>query len=172
MPQLTKAKNKSKQQEMLIEEALLDNYDHYYRIAYSYVHNETDAGDIVQEGAYQAIRHCASLQKPEYVKTWIYRIMLNEVFLFCRNRKKETPCAEELSQRSQLDTYCDIDLLNALDQLDARDKSVIILRYFEEYKLDEIADILEENISTVKSRLYRSLKKLRLQLVDDWIWEG
>ena len=63
-------------------------------------------------------------------------------------------------------------LQEALDQLDARDKSVIILRYFEEYQLNEIADILEENISTVKSRLYRSLKKLRLQLEDDWIWEG
>ena len=45
-----------------------------------------------------------------------------------------------------------------------KDKAIIILRFFEDRKLDEIADILDENLSTVKSRLYRVMSKLRLQL--------
>lgn len=48
-----------------------------------------------------------------------------------------------------------------------KDKAVIALRFFEERKLEEIAVILEENVSTVKSRLYRGLKKLRVELGED-----
>ncbi|MBP3576767.1 MAG: RNA polymerase subunit sigma-24, partial [Lachnospiraceae bacterium] len=46
------------------------------------------------------------------------------------------------------------------------DKLVIELRFFEDKKLEEIALVLEENVSTVKSRLYRSLKKMRVMLED------
>ena len=59
------------------------------------------------------------------------------------------------------DVYCDIDLQRALDELADQDKLVVELRYFEDMKLEDIAAILGENVSTVKSRLYRSLKKLR-----------
>lgn len=44
-----------KKTEQCIEDILLENYDHYYRMAYSYTHNEADAQDIVQNGAYRAI---------------------------------------------------------------------------------------------------------------------
>mgnify|MGYP000031231779 CR=1 FL=1 len=48
--------------EQKIEELLLENYNRYYRLAYSYVHNEADAADIVQNGAYKAIRNSDSLK--------------------------------------------------------------------------------------------------------------
>ena len=48
-----------------------------------------------------------------------------------------------------------------------KDKAIVVLRFFEDKTLEEIAEILEENISTVKSRLYRSMKKLRILLSDD-----
>ena len=51
------------------------------------------------------------------------------------------------------------------------DKAVIELKYFEDLKLAEIAAVLDENVNTVKSRLYRGLKKLRLELSDNWQWE-
>ena len=52
----------------------------------------------------------------------------------------------------------------ALNMMSENDRAVIQLKYFEDLKLDEIAEILEENLSTVKSRLYRGLKKLRMEL--------
>ena len=61
----------------------------------------------------------------------------------------------------------DIDLQRALDTLPKQDKAVVILRFFEEMKLEEIADILEENVNTVKSKLYRSLRKLRSVIGED-----
>ena len=68
---------------------------------------------------------------------------------------------------SYTEDNCDkIDLRRALDALPEKDKAVVILRYFEDRKLEEIAAILEENVNTVKSRLYRSIKKLRDHLED------
>lgn len=87
--------------EQKIEQLLLENYNSYYRLAYSYVHNESDASDIVQNGAYRAILHSDTLRQEKYAATWLYRIMLNE------------------------------------------------------------------NVNTIKSRLYRGLKKLRVEFSDD-----
>ena len=74
--------------EALIENLVTENYEKYYRLAFSYVHNEADALDIVQEGAYKAMFKCDSLKEDNFAATWVYRIMLNEIFLFCR--RKET----------------------------------------------------------------------------------
>ena len=59
-----------------------------------------------------------------------------------------------------------IDLQRALDSLPQQDKAIITMKYFEDKKLEEIAEILDENISTVKSRLYRSMKKLQLHMAE------
>ena len=156
---------KDKEKEKKIEEILLQNYDSYYRLAYSYVHNEADAGDIVQNGAYKAIRGSHTLERAEYAATWIYRIMLNEIFRFCKERGKKIVSLDEMPiEHGKEDTYIDIDLQRALDTLLPQDKAVVELRFFEDKKLEDIADILEENVSTVKSRLYRSMKKLRIEL--------
>ena len=52
------------------------------------------------------------------------------------------------------------------------DKAVIELRYFEDLKISDIAQILGENVNTIKSRLYRGLKKMKLELSDTWKWEA
>ena len=62
------------------------------------------------------------------------------------------------------DTYEDVDLKAALDKLSPEEKAIVELRYYEDLKLEEIAEIVNENVSTVKSRLYRCMKKLRLEL--------
>lgn len=70
-------------------------------------------------------------------------------------------------EQGKEDVYEDFDLQSALDSLSKEDKAVVELRYFEDRKLDEIAEILDENVSTIKSRLYRSMKKLRVKLEED-----
>lgn len=155
----------------LIEGIILEKYNQYYRLAYSYVHNEQDAGDIVQNGAYKAIRNSHSLHKPEFAETWVYRIMLNECFRYLKQPRFES--YEEMQENKKIgvgsteDRYLNIDLQRALDTLAPKDKAIVILKYFEDKKLEEIADILNENINTVKSRLYRSMKKLQDTLSDE-----
>lgn len=153
-----------------IEEIILNNYNKYYRLALSYVHNAADAGDIVQNGAYNAIRRSDSLKDIKYAETWIYRIMLNECFMVCR--RPEVISYEALEEGKtdievKWDTYADVDLLRALDGLNESDRAVVILKYFEDRTLEEISDILGENVNTIKSRLYRCMKKLKDVLSDD-----
>ena len=154
----TPARTKEKQ----VEHVLLSEYNRYYRLAFSYVHNEADACDIVQNGAYKAIRASKNLKNIEYAGTWVYRIMLNEIFRFCKE-PKHVPL-EHVEETGYEERYEDPDLRRALDQLSREDKAVVELKYFEDMKLEEIAKILQENVNTVKSRLYRAMKKLRVHL--------
>ena len=76
-----------RKKEQAVERALTEGYEKYYRLAYSYVHNEADALDIVQEAAYKAILKSDSLKEPQYVETWVYRIVINEACSFHRTRR-------------------------------------------------------------------------------------
>ena len=168
--QLFSGRNSNANKEQ-IEKIILENYNQYYRLAYSYVHNEADANDIVQNGAYKAIKNSATLKKAEFATTWIYRIMLNECFQYVRQPKHISfeDMLEEtgVEMGGREDTYANVDLQRALDALPKKDKAIIILKYFEDKRLEEIAEILNENINTVKSRLYRSMKKLRSVLEEN-----
>ncbi|MCI9210231.1 MAG: sigma-70 family RNA polymerase sigma factor [Eubacterium sp.] len=152
-----------------VERLLLSNYNQYYRLAYSYVRNDADAGDIVQNAAYKAIKNCAGLKQEAYAATWLYRIVINEIFTFHKQQKHES--LDSAAETQTEDSYEDIDLKRALASLDDEDRMIVELKYFEDLKLDEIAGILELNVNTVKSRLYRSLKKLRLSLEEEWIYD-
>lgn len=149
--------------EKIIEQILLENYNRYYRLAYSYVHNDADAADIVQNGAYKAILKSDTLKEEKYAATWIYRIMLNEIF-GCLKKTDDLSLMELDEEKGKEDVYEDIDLKRALDRMGKEDRAVIQLKYFEDMKLEDIAEVLGENVNTIKSRLYRALKKLRLDL--------
>lgn len=164
------SQKKEKSNRDLIEQILLEKYNQYYQLAYRYAHNETDAFDIVQNGACKAIKSSHTLKKPEYVQTWIYRIMLNECFQYLKQPKhfsfEVIQDKNETIMDAAEDHYMDIDLHKALDALADKDRAVVILKYFEDWKISEIAEILGENVNTIKSRLYRSMRKLQVLLSD------
>lgn len=152
-----------KRRDELIARALMEHYERYYRLAYGYVHNEADALDIVQEGAYKAIMGSNSLKNIAFIDTWLYRIMVNEALNLIKKKQKCFVCSPP-PESGINDVYEDLDLKNAIEALGEPDRTIIRLRFFEEVKLEEIAIIIGENVSTTKSRLYRTLKKLRLSL--------
>ena len=99
------------------------------------------------------------------VRTIAIAAMLNEIFRFCKVEKRNVVSLDEIPvEQGREDVYEDMDLQRALDSLQPEDKAIVELRFYEGRKLEEIAQILGENVNTVKSRLYRSMKKLRLQL--------
>ena len=138
------------------EKMLIDQYERFYRLVYSYVHNEADALDVVQESACKAIIQCKKLKDTEKLLPWLCRIVVNTSLDLLRNQIKDA--AE--------DKYEELDLKKALNRLEPENRTVIILRYFEDMKIEDIALVVDENVNTVKARLYRSLKKLRIQLDD------
>lgn len=148
-----------------IQQVLLEYYEKYYRLAYSYMGNQEDALDVVQESAYKAIRDAKKLANENYISTWIYRIVVNTAIDMLRKRKKEGMNTQiEDYELPVEDSYSDPDLTVALNRLKDEERLVITLRYFEELSLAEISDIAGEPLSTIKSRLYRALKKLRVTL--------
>lgn len=146
--------------EALIHECLVQNYEKYYRMAYSYVFREQDAMDIVQEAAYRAILKSDLLKQSEYADTWICRIVIHEALRFLK-RNKQTVSVEEVPEQGQEDKIEDVDLQRALDKLDEKERSIVVLRYFEEEKIETIGQIMNLNVSTVKSKLYRAMDKLK-----------
>jgi len=145
-----------------------DNNDKLYKIAYSYVKNKDDALDIVQEAVYKGYISYHKVKKPEFEKTWLTRIVINTAIDFIRKNKKivsiDMSFIENIADSgvNHLDDKLAVE--HALENLNERERTVIILRYFEDMKLDEIAEILETPISTIKSILYRSLKKMEVDL--------
>lgn len=161
-----------KEKEEIVISTLLENYERFYRFAYSYVSNEQDAMDVVQEAAYKAVRSCETLKNEKYTMSWLFTIVRNLALDLREKRKREQPglLEEYLEGREefivQTQEDCTADIREALAVLEEKERTIIVLRFFEDKKLSEIAEIMGENVNTIKSRLYRALQKLKIELGD------
>ena len=146
-----------------VEQEILTQYPALYRLAYTYLKNPDDAMDVVQDSAYKAMVQADQVRDPARISGWLCRIVVNTALDLLRSRKN-TVFLEDLPDPGQEDRYEDPDLLSALDSLEARERTVVVLRFFRDMKLQDIARVLGLKENTVKSILYRSLKKLRVPL--------
>ncbi|EMJ5872597.1 sigma-70 family RNA polymerase sigma factor [Clostridioides difficile] len=149
-----------------VEKYIIDNKDSFYRIAYSYTKNEEDALDVVQEAMYKALYSVENIKEVNYIKTWFYKILVRTSIDFIRKNRKYNNMTDIdlIDEAGEYDKYTDLDLRRALEELPIEYKSIIILRFFEDLKIEEVAIILDENVNTVKTRLYTALKKLKLKI--------
>ena len=60
-----------------VEQEILASYEKLYRLAFSYVKNEQDAMDVVQESVYKAMKNASQIKEKKYIKTWLWRIVIN-----------------------------------------------------------------------------------------------
>ena len=133
-------------------------------MAFTYVKNQNDALDVVQETAYRSFKKIDTLKNPEYFKTWLIKIAINCAIELVRKNKKVIelkPQNEEFVGFEDEDVSLSVTLQDLLDQLNEDEKSIIILRFYQEYSLKEISDLLNMPLGTTKSLLYRALIKLR-----------
>lgn len=139
----------------------------FYRIAYSYVKNEHDALDVVGEAVYKGLRNLKSLKSAEFFNSWMTRIVINCALDQLRQGARVTfiddamPPEWEPPDDASLAAEDQLDLYTALDALGERDRTCVVLHYFEGYTFADLSRILDEPESTVKSRMYRSLGKMR-----------
>ena len=153
-----------------IERLFRGNKEKYYRVAFSYVKNKDDALDIVHDSIVKALQKADSLSNKKYLETWFYRILINECISFVR-KNKNVMYIEELEDdripaTENTDSEQNMTLYEAIDKLSPKLKTVVILRFFEDMKLEEIAQITYTKLSTVKARLYKALKLLRIDIED------
>ena len=144
---------------------LVENQARFYRLAYSYLHNREDALDAVQAAVCKALEKQDSLKDADAMRTWFYRILVNVCTDLLRGRKREAPIApEDLDPGSYEDPLPDDTLARRVEALPPELRTVIELRFYEELPLKEISAVLGCPLSTVKTRLYTGLKKLRVSL--------
>jgi RNA polymerase sigma-70 factor (ECF subfamily) len=135
-------------------------------LAFSYVRNQEDALDVVQESIYKALVSIGGLKNPDAVRTWLYRIIVHTALDYMRKRSRLTYVPEEIIDLNPAkeDSLEEFDLTQAMAGLPDKHRAVIILRFFEDMKLEDIAQVLDENVNTFKTRLYKALKLLRVEL--------
>lgn len=142
-----------------------------YRLALRYLGREADALDAVQEAIVRAFDKLHTLREPAYLRTWFTRILINECLAILRRRKRVQPDANVPNQTllthdpDQADAWA---LNQAVDALPVKYRSVILLRYFEDMKIEEVAQTLHWNLNTTKSRLYKALALLKASVGKEW----
>lgn len=142
---------------------IIENQEKFYRLAYSYVGGRDSALDVVQNAVCKGLEGCYGLKNPDAIKTWFYRIVVNEALQYIRKNKREGVSAdgelpeqiyEEPAYEREREVY------EAVQKLKEPMKTVVVLRFYEELTLKQIAEITGTNLNTVKSRLYSALEKL------------
>ncbi|QDQ02774.1 sigma-70 family RNA polymerase sigma factor [Lysinibacillus fusiformis] len=149
--------------------------DKLYRTAYSYVRNEQDALDIYQETIYTAYISIKELKKAESFSSWITKITVFKSIDFIRKESRHfTTDDEEMfaqliaPEKDDVLTHS-MDLSEAFNFLNPFVKTIILLRYYHDLSIKEIATITNCPEGTVKSHLNRAKKELRPILKEDYM---
>ncbi|HTP90083.1 MAG TPA: sigma-70 family RNA polymerase sigma factor [Bryobacteraceae bacterium] len=165
-------------------EALISRFQQpVYNLVYRLTGSREDAGDIVQEVFLKIFRNIGHFRSQSSLKTWIYRITVNEAWnhrrWFSRHQRQETGMVEEEGGRSREDTLRDPGrsplqlaadheahalLEQALTQVNPKFRAAVVLRDIEDLSYEEIASVLDVSLGTVKSRILRGRDALRKNL--------
>ena len=144
---------------------IVENQNRFYRLAYSYVRTREDALDAVQSAVCRALEYGGGLQNGEAVKTWFYRILVNECLRMIKERERFPEAREEEEIPYEEKSFEPADDLDPfLSRLDQDTRTIIKLRFFEEMTIAEISRITGLKLNTVKAKLYRGLKQLRITM--------
>ena len=138
-----------------------------YKLAYSYLKNEEDAKDILQDAAIDIYTSIKNLKDEKAFKKWAEQIFVNKCKNFLKKKKKnEIPTDFNSMERfvevvsNILETENNLDFNLLISKLDEEERMVIILYYSDKYKIKEISRILRMNENTVKIKLHRARKKI------------
>jgi RNA polymerase sigma-70 factor (ECF subfamily) len=129
--------------------------------------SQEDAMDLSQEAFLKAYQNIRKLDDPARFGPWLYRIAHNEAHSLFRKRRPETALEEAPPERNAAPGFSmDLSLAvtAALDRLNPDQREAVVLKVYEGFKFEEMAEILECPVSTVKSRLYTALDLLKSEL--------
>jgi len=132
-----------------------------FRTALSFLKNEEAALEAIQEVTYRAYKHIKSIRHKQYFTTWLIRIMIN----YCNDelRKERRLILDDtlLTDKGISENYFELEMKDALSMLDERSKEIIVLKYFQDVSIKEIAIIMDRPEGTIKTWLHQALQSLR-----------
>lgn len=166
-------------------EELMDRFEHpVYSMVYRLLGNQSDACDVVQEVFLKVFRGVNSFREQSSLRTWVYRIAVNEAHnhrrWFARHCRREVPLEKERPEQDQiveyaqdpgpspydqaLDSETRVLIEKALTRINPLFRTAVVLRDIQNMSYEEIAEILQLSLGTVKSRIVRGREALRREL--------
>lgn len=149
----------------------LSEKEYLYKTAFLYTRSQEDALDLVQECILQCMLSIKKLKFPEYYRTWMTRILIN-----CARKEwqKNKHYVQEEDGQDQIPAQEDdvtreekMDLYQAIDTLPFLYRCIVVEKYFAGAKLEEIAQMLDMPLGTVKVYHGRAKKQLRELLKEE-----
>lgn len=142
-----------------------ENIGAVYRLALSYCRNKADAEDVVQNTFARLLETKTDFQAQGHVKRWLMRVAINESKNLLKSFwKKNVSSIEVLKTEPEGRMQENIDFIDQIYKLPPKYRVVIHLYYFEGYRVQEIADILNISKSNVQVRLLRARNRLKNQM--------
>lgn len=142
--------------------ALIHSYeDALYRTAISYLKNEGDALEAIQEVTYRAFKSIKTVKEPAYFKTWLIRIMMNYCQDVIKKSKREVLGERIFCIQGMSEDFTFLEVEEALLSLSDYERELLHLKYFEDVKIKDIAVMWDTPEGTIKTRLHKALRALR-----------
>lgn len=148
-------------------------YKKAFRIAYLISGKYADSEDIIQDAFTACYLNRKKIREPEYFERWLYRIVTRTAWDYCKKSKREQP-VDNIFDESIKDDKCFIDdiiksqenmeLYKIIMSLPIKQRTVIILHYYNDMGTKEIASITGSFEGTVKSRLFAGRNSIKKEL--------
>lgn len=160
---------------LALQQLLKNEKEKLYRMAFTYVRNEEDAIEIFQQTVLQAIESVHQVKEASYFSTWLTRICINKALALLKKNKKLIVMDEIEERRMEsdsLDIAQQLDMARALGLLPEKYKTVLMLRFYQDFTVKQIAEFMECPEGTVKTMIHRGLAMLKKDLkgvyADEW----
>jgi RNA polymerase sigma-70 factor, ECF subfamily len=151
-----------------VESLVRRHWDGAHRAAYLIVHDAAAAEDIAQEAMLAAVRALDGFDRRRPFRPWLHRIVVNRSldWLRARGRRPEVSAAGVAPAEDVpgADDHLSDELVAALAELDPADRALVVLRHLLGYRASELARIFDMPAATVRTRLARTLARLRARL--------
>lgn len=136
----------------------------FYKIGWAYLQNHHDIEDVFQTTIIKIYDNIFQLRDERYFDSWVTTIFINECKRILKKRKRSLPVEDLIVIDDDSKRRTKLLLTDGLNSIDEIYREIIILKYLKGYSQEEISDILKIPLGTVKSRLYRGLKRLKNEL--------
>ena len=146
---------------MDFDEIFEQYFDKVYYKVLGIVKNSDDAEDISQEVFISVYKNLKKFKGESNIYTWIYRIAINKTYDFLKKNKTMLEINEEiLSLEYNVDMNTNMILTEKLKKISMQEREFVIFKDIYGYKLKEIAEMKDMNLSTVKSIYYKAIRDM------------
>lgn len=161
------------------EEQMKEHYIRYkdmvFRIAMIYMGNIEEAKDVTQEVFIKLMKRGLEFAEESHEKRWLIQVTKNLCCDICRSIWSKRISLMEIEEQYYENDHQGFEVMESVIKLKEKYKFIVILYYYEGYKISEIAEILKQKESTIKMRLKKAREILKIELEElKWkkkIWE-